>query len=230
MADTAPLKDQLRSYFNGIGFERWSAIYGDSELSSVRRTIRAGHDAMLAQAESWLRQRFAVPATGTTALDAGCGTGLFSLALARMGFTVAAVDIAPQMAAAAQARLRQAGFAEQATCSAADLETVDGQFSVVACFDVLIHYPAEGFESLCTHLARRCDDTLLLTYAPYSPLLATLHRIGGYFPKSQRRTEIQMIRDAQVHATLRAAGMTITRQARISKGFYHVALVEASRK
>ena len=85
--DTAHHKAQLRRYFNGIGFERWAAIYGEGELRGVRRSIRAGHSAMLAAACEYLdgaRHHAAEPA----ALDAGCGTGLFSLALAQRGYRV----------------------------------------------------------------------------------------------------------------------------------------------
>jgi magnesium-protoporphyrin O-methyltransferase len=74
-----------------------------------------------------------------------------------------------------------------------------------------------------------CRGTLLFTYAPYSPLLAAMHRVGGYFPRSQRRTDIQMIRDTQVRQALAEAGMVLRRATRVGKGFYHVMLVEASR-
>mgnify|MGYP000269925098 CR=1 FL=1 len=33
-------KSRLLAYFDGQGFERWSAIYGDAEVSRIRRTIR----------------------------------------------------------------------------------------------------------------------------------------------------------------------------------------------
>jgi hypothetical protein len=59
--------------------------------------------------------------------------------------------------------------------------------------------------------------------------LAMLHHIGGVFPKGQRRTEIQMIPDHIVHKTLAQAGMQTRRSVRVSKGFYHVALLEAGR-
>src|SRR5215218_1065665 len=85
-------KSRLRDYFNGIGFERWSAIYGQAEVSRIRQTIRAGHAVMLAQAEQWLvealradeRSTIKDESTAThpsssalrpsSILDAGCGT------------------------------------------------------------------------------------------------------------------------------------------------------------
>jgi magnesium-protoporphyrin O-methyltransferase len=221
-------KLQLRRYFDGVGFERWAAIYGQGELSSVRRSIREGHTSMLAQAAAWLDEQ-TFPADAR-ALDAGCGTGLFSTALARRGFAVTAIDIAPQMVNAAVAQSEQTGVRERINFVTGDLETIRGSYDVVACFDVLIHYPQAGFAPMCRRLAQSCRGTLLLTYAPHNQLLAMMHWLGGHFPKSQRRTEIQMMRDSFVAQTLASAGMRVCRSVRVSKGFYHVTLLEARRE
>lgn len=218
-------KARLRAYFDGIGFERWSAIYGQGQLSSVRRSIREGHAAMMAQAEAWLRD-YTFP-TDAQALDAGCGTGLFSVRLAQRGFRVTAVDIAPQMIVAAAQQATQAGVRDRIRFVTGDLEAVDGSYDAVVCFDVLIHYPRRDFAQLCEGLVQRCRGPLLLTYAPHNALLATLHWLGGRFPKSQRRTDIQMIPDSFVRQTLESLHMRVGRSSRISKGFYHVKLLEA---
>ncbi len=226
--DTTQHKARLRHYFDGVGFARWSAIYGDAELSAVRKTIRAGHNVMLGTAEAWVAESFPQP-TGSTALDAGCGTGLFSVALARRGFQVSAADLAPQMAAATAANAAAAGLSDRVSAWAADLEEVTGSYNLVSCFDVLIHYPAETFSGMLAHLASLSTGTLIFTYAPYSAFLAAMHRVGAFFPRSQRRTDIKMIRDAQVRQALEASGMRLRRAERVGKGFYHVMLVEAVR-
>lgn len=222
--DIAQHKARLRQYFDGVGFQRWSAIYGDAALSPVRRSIRQGHAAMLAAAASWLDGW-----AGRTALDVGCGTGLFSLTLARRGLQVMAIDIAPQMVEATRAAATAAGLADRLTCTLADLEDLQGRYDLVVCFDVLIHYPEAAFAPLLRHLATLSADRLLFTFAPLSPLLAALHRVGGMFPHSQRRTDIQMIPERLVLATLKASGMEVRRSRRVSSGFYHVTLVEAVR-
>ena len=232
MRDTAQHhKTRLRDYFDGIGFERWSAIYGSERLSLVRRSIRDGHTAMMALADAWLvdqLQSGALP-EGAHVLDAGCGTGLFSLALARRGFYVTAVDIAPQMIGAAIRQARRAGLHKQIAFIANDLEAVEGNYDAVVCLDVLIHYPRTAFEQLAQHLAARSRGALLLTYAPYEPLLSALHWLGGRFPKGQRRTDIQMLPYQLVRDTLETSAMQVRRRARVSRGFYHVNLVEAGR-
>jgi magnesium-protoporphyrin O-methyltransferase len=222
---TIDLKTQLRSYFDGAGFARWTAIYGDAPLSRIRATIRRGHARMLAQAAAWIDEA-ALPAT-TRALDAGCGTGLFSIALARRGWHVTAIDFAPQMIAAAQREAVAAGVSERIAFRTDDLEALGDRFDLAVCFDVLIHYPPSGFAPLCAALARSTHGPLLLTYAPYNPLLAALHWIGGRFPHANRRTAIQMTPDRDVDRVLIQNGMRIARRARISDGFYHVTLVEA---
>lgn len=223
--ESVPHKQRLRRYFDGIGFERWSAIYGDSRLSPIRQTIRTGHNAMLAFAAAWLD---ASPPL-ETALDAGCGTGLFAVALARRGLAVTAADIAPQMVAATSRAAAAAGLADRVTPVLADLDALHGNYALVACFDVLIHYPPELLVPMLRRLASLATDSLLFTYAPSTPLLAALHRLGGFFPRSQRRTEIQMIPARLVEQTLAAAGFATVRSQRVSSGFYHVTLVQARR-
>jgi magnesium-protoporphyrin O-methyltransferase len=241
MTDTVQHKDKLLAYFNGLGFERWSAIYGDAKVSRIRRTIREGHAAMLGLAEHWLLARILereshslAPATlgspPVSVLDAGCGTGLLSIDLAQFGLRVTAVDIAPQMVGAAEQSALSAGVHELIDFQVGDIEQVSGSFDVVVCLDVLIHYPAAAFAQMLHHLARQARSTLLLTYAPSTPLLTALHWIGGHFPSAHRRTEIQMIPRRRVEQALADAGMRVQRTAQISQGFYHVTLVEAVRK
>jgi SAM-dependent methyltransferase len=51
-------------------------------------------------------------AAGARALDVGCGTGIQSLRLARLGYRVLGVDLSPALLAIARAKLRQAGHAQ----------------------------------------------------------------------------------------------------------------------
>ncbi|OAT83526.1 class I SAM-dependent methyltransferase, partial [Desulfotomaculum copahuensis] len=51
------------------------------------------------------------PQAGITVLDIGCGTGNYSLALARLGMRVTGVDISPGMLARARAKAAVAGLA-----------------------------------------------------------------------------------------------------------------------
>lgn len=218
-------KSQLQHYFDGVGFERWSAIYGDADLSRIRRTIREGHEQMLAQVEMWLLD----DRKPKTLLDAGCGTGLLSVRMAQHGINVRGIDIAPRMISAASLAAENAQVDHFSDFSVGDVETVDGQFDAAVCLDVLVHYPHNAFSQLCTHLAQRSTGSFIMTYAPYNRLLAMLHWLGGRFPKGERRTDIQMIPERVVKQALAEANMKIFRQVSISHGFYHVTLLEARR-
>ena len=225
MEQPQSIQAQLASYFNGVGFDRWSAIYGDAPLSRIRRTVREGHRLMLTQAETWLNEDH----TKGSLLDAGCGTGLFSLQMAAQGYDVVGIDIAPRMVSTAAAAAQQANLEERTQFLIGQLEDVRGSFETVACLDVLVHYPTDAFVALCHHLAERSQRNMIITYAPYNRLLAGMHWIGRFFPQGQRRTEIQMIPDRLVQTTLAAAGMKIKRTVSISRGFYHVKLLQAQR-
>lgn len=221
-------KTQLQTYFDGVGFERWSAIYGgQAELSYIRRTVRDGHAQMLQQVTAWLLEHH--PTRSGTVFDAGCGTGLFSIGMAAQGFDVTGVDIAPRMAAAATDAASRAGVSANTRFISGDIESVTDTFDAVVCLDVLVHYPRASFAGLLAHLAERSRGPLVITYAPYNRLLAGLHWLGGHFPQGQRRQEIQMIPDRLVAETLATAGMRVQRTVNISHGFYHVRLIEAGR-
>lgn len=220
----ASLQANLANYFNGTGFDRWSAIYSNAPVSRIRQTVREGHLTMLATAEAWLRDSVQ---PGDSLFDAGCGTGLFSTRMAAHGLNVTGIDIAPRMITVAQDAVERSGVAGNARFTAGTIESASSTFDAVACLDVLVHYPAADFTALVAHLAQRTNRTLLITYAPYSRLFATMYWAARFFPQGQRRTDLQMTPDTFVKSALCEAGMAVQRSVPISRGFYHVTLLEA---
>jgi len=221
-------KKMLRSYFNGQGFQRWASIYGDDKLSTVRNTVRQGHAVMMDRAFEWLQQ-LNLP-KGATVLDAGCGTGLFSIRLASAGYRVKAVDIASQMVDKSRADATKAGVAGNIDFEVNTIESVKGTYDAVVCFDVLIHYPAEGFRQAFGNLSNLTKGPVIFTYAPYNNILAFQHWLGGYFPKKERRTTIQMIRGEEMQKAMEENRMTIKNSEKISFGFYHTMLMNTSHR
>jgi len=218
----------LRSYFNGNGFNRWSSIYGNEKLSTVRTTVRQGHAVMMDRAFEWLQQ-LNLPEDATI-LDAGCGTGLFSIRLAGNGYNVKAVDIAAQMVNKSREEATAKGVQERIDFEVNTIESVKGMYDAVVCFDVLIHYPAEGFIEAFKNLSNLTKGPIIFTYAPYNKILAFQHWIGGFFPKKERRTTIQMITDENMNRAMEENGMVVKNRQKISFGFYHTMLMYAERK
>jgi magnesium-protoporphyrin O-methyltransferase len=219
-------KQMLRSYFNGQGFQRWASIYGNDKLSTVRSTVREGHAVMMDKAFDWL-QSLGLP-KGATVLDAGCGTGLFSIRLARNGYRVKSVDIAAQMVDKARIDAEKSGVSGNIDFEVNTIESVTGTYDAVVCFDVLIHYPAEGFAEAFRNLSSLTRGSVIYTYAPYNNILAFQHWLGGYFPKKERRTTIQMIRDEEMRHILGDLGLSLRNRQKISWGFYHTMLMHVA--
>jgi len=224
--NTEEHKSMLRSYFNGQGYQRWASIYGNDKLSTVRNTVREGHAVMMDKAFEWIEQ-LKLP-KGSLVLDAGCGTGLFTIRIAKAGYKVKAADIASQMVEKTKADATAAGVADRIEFEVNSIESVSGSFDAVVCFDVLIHYPSEGFAHAFANLSSLTKGPVIFTYAPYNKILAFQHWLGGFFPKKERRTTIQMIRDSEMEKAMQAAGMRIEKREKISFGFYHTMLMHAS--
>ena len=80
------------------------------------------------------------PLAGRTALDIGCGAGLMTEPLARMGARTTGIDAAPENIAAAAAHAAAAGLVidYQAT-SAEALAATGAQFDIITCLEVIEH-------------------------------------------------------------------------------------------
>jgi 2-polyprenyl-6-hydroxyphenyl methylase/3-demethylubiquinone-9 3-methyltransferase len=93
------------------------------------------------------------PLEGKTALDVGCGAGLLTEPLARMGATVTAIDAAPELIEAARAHAAAQGL--EIDYRAVPVEQLDGIFDLVTCLEVIEHVadPAAFLASLAARLA-----------------------------------------------------------------------------
>jgi magnesium-protoporphyrin O-methyltransferase len=238
--DTGPELDErkagLREYFGARGVDRWRSIYGNGPVSYIRRTVREGHAAMMAQAIKWAEEN--TQGQQLRVLDAGCGPAVVSMALVKAGHNVFGCDLSEQMVQLAQEQAAALPPEVQSRVQfvTSDLESVgnklQGQtFDLVICLDVLIYYPEDQLARMIAHLASLQDPKvkrrIIFTYAPASIPLRLMHRLGRVFPHKQRATSLEIIGPNAVIRALAQANFRLNRQQHFSKGFYHVVLAEA---
>jgi SAM-dependent methyltransferase len=150
---------------------------------------------------SWHRYRYCYRRSdGLRILDAGCGTGLSSLGLARLnpGATVLGVDVEPAALEVARRRAEVAGVSDVAFRQhdlRQPLAGDDGPFDFVVCRRVLGR--AEDPDRVLAHLARVLDARGLL--------LLTLPARGGRGPVHQLRQAIGALAPAGAELAEQAA-------------------------
>ncbi len=96
------------------------------------------------------------PLAGLSILDIGCGGGLISEPLARLGATVTGIDPAEENIAAARQHAEPQGLdIAYRACLAEDLVAEGATFDAVACLEVVEHVPdPQAFIATCSQLVR----------------------------------------------------------------------------
>ncbi|WP_411868457.1 magnesium protoporphyrin IX methyltransferase [Vulcanococcus limneticus] len=214
-------KAEVQAYFNSTGFERWNRIYSESEeVNRVQRNIRIGHQKTVDNVLDWLREQGDLP--NRSFCDAGCGVGSLSLPLAQLGAGhVEASDLSEAMVTEAQRRATEAGIpGDQLHFTATDLESLSGRYDTVICLDVFIHYPQAPAEDMVRHLAAMAERHLIVSFAPYTPLLALLKGIGQLFPGPSKTTRAYTLRESGIVAAAAEAGFVLKRRSLNQAPFY----------
>jgi 2-polyprenyl-6-hydroxyphenyl methylase/3-demethylubiquinone-9 3-methyltransferase len=99
---------------------------------------RLVRDAALARFGGDPRSR--TPLAGKTALDIGCGAGLMTEPLARMGARATGIDAAPENIAAASAHAEAGGLAiDYRATSVEALAATGARFDLITCLEVVEH-------------------------------------------------------------------------------------------
>ena len=141
----------------------WQQLY--REKTVLGRIFRERQ----ARAVEWVA---AVEASGR-ALDVGCGAGGVAVELARLGFSVEALDASEAMVANARAAVEQNGVADLVAVSRGDVHELpfaDGAFDVVVALGVLpwVRSPPEAMREMARvlrprgHLVFTCDNAFAL--------------------------------------------------------------------
>jgi 2-polyprenyl-6-hydroxyphenyl methylase/3-demethylubiquinone-9 3-methyltransferase len=114
------------------------------------------------------------PLKGKTALDVGCGAGLLTEPLARLGAAVTGIDASPDVIAVARKHATAMGL--EIDYRVGDVQALDGQFDLITCMEVVEHVaePEPFVRALAKRLA---PDGLLVMSTPNATALSRLMMI-----------------------------------------------------
>jgi len=223
----------VKDYFNSTGFDRWKKIYGETDdVNKVQMDIREGHQQTVDKVLAWTA---GMNMEGVTVCDAGCGTGSLAIPLALRGATIAASDISSAMVGEAEVRFNEQVKAGAKAPSVAPkfeaigLEECSGEYDVVTCIDVMIHYPTDRVNGMISHLAGLSTDKLIISFAPKTLAYSILKRVGELFPGPSKATRAYLHAEEDVEAALNAAGFKVTRREMTATQFYFSRLLECER-
>ncbi|MCS5706727.1 MAG: magnesium protoporphyrin IX methyltransferase [Cyanobacteriota bacterium] len=225
-AEKAAEKAEVKGYFETTGFDRWNRIYSDSDdVNNVQRNIRIGHQKTVDNVLAWLQEQGNL--ANRSFCDAGCGVGSLSLPLAQLGAgSIAASDLSEAMATEAARRAAEAGIpTSQLSFTASDLESLSGRYDTVICLDVFIHYPQAPAEDMVRHLASMAEQHLIVSFAPYTPLLAILKGIGQLFPGPSKTTRAYTLKEEGIVKAAAEAGFKPVKRSLNKAPFYFSRLI-----
>lgn len=216
-------RDEIEHYFDRTAVQAWERLTSDAPVGRIRATVRAGRDRMREELLSWLPARM----DGLRLLDAGCGTGALAQVAAERGAQVVAIDLSPTLVklASERHRLSVRPMAGRIDFRSGDmLDEALGAFDHVVAMDSLIHYDTPDIVQALGRLAARTRGSMLFTFAPRTPLLAAMHRVGRLFPRSDRSPSLAPQSEERLRSALEDAlapsGWSEGRSQRVASGFY----------
>ncbi|MEM9530218.1 MAG: magnesium protoporphyrin IX methyltransferase [Pseudomonadota bacterium] len=224
-------REQLTDYFDRTAAAAWKQLTSDAPVGRIRATVRAGRDEMRRTLLSWLPEDL----RGVRLLDAGCGTGALAVEAAGRGARVMAVDVSPTLVELARERTPD-NLLGQVSYHVGDmLDASFGDVDYVVAMDSLIHYEPDDVVAMLAELSPRVGRAMLLTFAPSTPALRAMHRVGRLIPTRRHRApaivpveEAGLCRQIEAHTAMGDWGVIQTH--RVSGGFYTSQALEIRRR
>ena len=174
-------RDKIAEYFNKTGFQAWEALTTENPVSKIRLKVRKSREKMRRMILSNLPNDL----SGKRILDAGCGTGQFSVELAQRGAHVLGVDISSNLIEIAKKRLPE-NLQNNVQFLTSDMMQSHGNFDYVVLMDSLIHYPEQNTVAILENLLQSTKEKILFTLVPSKLILTVKLKIGRLLPKSDR--------------------------------------------
>jgi 2-polyprenyl-6-hydroxyphenyl methylase/3-demethylubiquinone-9 3-methyltransferase len=156
------------------------------------------------------------PLAGLTVLDVGCGGGLVSEPLCRMGAKVTGIDPSERNIAIAKSHAEPQHFAiDYRPVRVEDLVAAGEQFDIVACLEVVEHVPDPGkFMAECAALVRpgglAIFSTLNRTFKSWALAIVGAEYVLGWLPRGTHQWDRFITPDEMTRYST-AAGLTVPR-------------------
>ena len=223
-------RGQLQTYFDRTAVDAWARLTSTAPVSRIRATVRAGRDRM----RGTLLDYLPADLSARRVLDAGCGTGTFSVEAARRGAHVQAVDLSPTLVELARERLPAQLGAGSIEFRVGDMfDTGLGEFDHVVAMDSLIHYPLSDVLKVLAGFAARTRHSIVFTFAPRTPALMLMWATGRFFPRKDRAPAIEPITERSLRRRIALepglAQWRVGRTQRIDSSFYKSQTMELVR-
>lgn len=223
-------RSQIETYFDRTAVQAWERLTSDAPVGRIRSSVRAGRDRMRQRLLDWLPQDL----TGRRILDAGCGTGALAVEAARRGADVLAIDLSPTLVKLARERMpADLGNGSIDFQSGDMLDPALGSFDHVVAMDSVIHYGVQDAVAALSTLATRTSTSILFTFAPRTPLLSIMIRVGQMFPQGDRAPWLQPMSEHELRQLMLTEAALKDWQSlrceRIASGFYTSQAMEWSR-
>ena len=212
MADNAQatIDPKEAAHFGAMAADWWDPQGSSAmlhKLNPVRlRYIRAAIDQQWPGREKAFR-----PLEGRRALDVGCGAGLLTEPLARLGASVTGLDAAPENIAAALSHAESQGLTIDYRATPVE-ELAEGGFDLVTSMEVIEHVadPATFVRALASKVSP--DGLLILSTPNRTPLsriaMITVGESIGGIPKGTHDWG-KFLTPEELTALLDAAGMDV---------------------
>ena len=223
-------RSELEVYFDKTAASAWEKLTSDAPVGTIRATVRAGRDQMRNTLLDWLPEDL----QGCRLLDAGCGTGTFSIEAARRGADVVAIDLSQTLVSLAEKNYQDFSGPGSLEFRIGDFLSKDlGEFDYVIAMDSLIHYQTEDIVNTLASLSGRTNTAILFTYAPKTPALTAMHLVGRLFPRGNRAPAIVPASQRHLHQEIQQHPAmntwSINRNHKVAAGFYISAAQELVR-
>ncbi len=188
------------TYWNEDGGRRWVA-----NIARVERMLQPLADELLA---------LAAPASGERALDVGCGGGLITEPMARLGASVTGIDAGLENIKTAAVHAQSVSLTIDYRCqSAEELAEAGTQYDAVLALEIIEHVanPEVFYDALCALVKPGgilILSTLNRTFKSYALAIIGVEYLLRWVPRGTHRWE-KFVRPSEMADMLSKRGLTI---------------------